>query len=103
MRVILGPQARSPKQEKLEVLTGALGRVFKDVLAQEIAKGVFAAKRSGIINIDFVPIASLVLPNEDEINLQWNMEEVDRLRIDKDQIAERFKNGGRKKVEWSRS
>ncbi len=35
--------------------------------------------------------------------LRWNMEEVDRLRIDKDQIAERFKNGGRKKVERSRS
>ena len=88
-----------PKQEKLEVLTGALGKVLRTLLGE--GANVFAHKKSGEVNANFIPIASITLPDEKEVLLQWNMPEVERLQLDKDKAAELFRNGGRPKVEWS--
>ena len=91
--------ARSSKQEKLDVLTGALGKVLKAVLGEDA--GVFAAKRSGVVNVNFVPVASILLPCEKEVTLQWNIEEADRLHLNRSEIADTFKAGGRRKpVKW---
>ena len=92
-------KARSQKQEKLQVLTGALCKV----LANHVPQGtrLFAHKKSGIIESDFVPLASVALPNPTDVEILWNRERTGGLNLDTEAICKVFKEGGRAKVQWS--
>ena len=54
-------KARSQKQEKLKVLTGALAKVLARFLPKEVC--LFSHKKSGVVESDFIPLASISLPN----------------------------------------
>ena len=94
---------KSAKQEKLEILTGAMARVFRTAL--ELAPDsdrVFARKQQGLVNVDWTPVCSLELPSENDIVFLWNAPEVERLKLDKNELVRLFEQGAKgRKVQWS--
>ena len=92
-------KARSQKQEKLQVLTGALAKVLAQFLPKEVR--LFSHKKSGVVESDFIPLASISLPNSNEVEVLWNRERTAFLRLDTDAVCKQFKDGGRAKVQWS--
>jgi hypothetical protein len=92
-------KAPSQKQEKLQVLTGALSKVLGNYAPQ--GTRLFAHKKNGVIEADFVPVASLSLPNPTDVEVLWNRERTTALNLDTETICKVFKEGGRAKVQWS--
>ena len=95
---------RSPKQEKTEVLTGAMARIIRGALGDRAENfEVFASKSAGTVNVDWVPVACIELPTDKDVLLQWNIPELEKLGLDKSQLAQTFQDGGRKRanIPWS--
>ena len=95
---------KSPKQEKTEVLTGAMARIIRNALGERAETlDVFASKATGTVNIDWVPVASIELPTDRDVLLQWNIPELEKLGLDKAQLVQTFQAGGKKtaNVPWS--
>ena len=87
-RLYFGPDI-SPRQERIEQLTKKLADVIKSKV--EDPKTVFARKREGIVTLDFVPLASILVPSPNECSLRWNTELVQSTGFDKDALALLFK------------
>ena len=69
---------KSPKNEKFEIRTGAMARVIRRAMQlPEDSDRVFARKRMGIVNVDWVFIFSLELPNDKDVVLMWDMPELE--------------------------
>ena len=95
---------KSPKQEKKEILTGAMARIIKAALGEKTEDhDVYAIRHEGTVNIDWVPVFAIELPTEKDVLLQWNIPELEKLGLDKANLAQSFKDGGKKKtnIAWS--
>jgi hypothetical protein len=92
-------KAKSKKQEKTEILSGAIGRIIREQLGEDFE--VFVQRATGVVSVDWVPVACLSCPTPDEVIFQWNLPEVERIKLDKGAALEKFKAGGRPPVAWS--
>ena len=81
------------------ILSKALARLIKSKIPS--THEVFAAKRQGVVKVDWVPIACLALPNSSDIKFKWNLAELQKHSLDKDILAQEFSDGGRGSVQWS--
>ena len=93
-------KAKSKKQEKTEILSGAIGRIIKEQMGEDFQ--VFTQRSTGVVSVDWVPVACLSCPTPDEVIFQWNLPEVQRIGLDKNAALEKFKSGGRPPVEWTK-
>jgi len=91
--------ALSPKQEKLEMLTKALAKIIKGKIPP--THEVFAAKRQGLVKVDWVPVGCLALPNATDVNFKWNLPELQKHSLDKEALVREFADGGKGNVQWS--
>ena len=99
-RLYFGPDV-SPRQERIEMLTNRLANILRDKV--ENRELVYARKSEGVVTYDFEPLISVSVPDPDTTTLRWNAPLLKSLRLDKDDIASKFKGGARAstKVEWS--
>ena len=94
---------KSPKHEKFDILSGAMARCIRTAfgLASDDDR-VFPRKQQGVINVDWVPVCSLEVPSEKDIVFLWNAPEMERLGLNKEELAKAFGAGARgPKVQWS--
>ena len=66
-RLFVGPDV-GPQQERIEILTGILSKVVGEI------KGgtAFAQKREGVVFFNFVPVASITVPDSKTVELSIN-------------------------------
>ena len=88
---------KSPKLEKLEILTKKLGNICKTVLDES---QVYVLRSEGIVKYQWQPLLCVVLPNPTTVQLQWNAATVDSLGGIKDEITKQFNEGARAGVQW---
>jgi hypothetical protein len=101
-QIYFGPDS-SLRQERIEMLTRKLAKIIKTKV--DDPKTVFARKRDGVVTLDFVPLASILVPSPNEHSLRWNTELLQTSGLNKEDIIQQFKAGNKSAdgVKWSSS
>ena len=83
----------------------AIKRIKKAVVFvfPSLASLTYGVKSEGVLSIDFVPTAKVIVHPVEETTIQWNNAAVSQFNLDKERIASKFKElmGDKaKEVEW---
>jgi hypothetical protein len=91
---------KSPKKIKEEMGAKKLFNIIKDACKN---KQVHFNRKDASISIDWTPVARVEAPDPEHTNLLWNYKGVQQFDIDKDEVANLFKNacgGDTTSVQW---
>ena len=94
----MGPDV-GPQQERVEILTGILSRVVGEVMGGT----AFAQKREGVVSYDFVPVASIAVPDPKTVELSFNSAGCQEMGLDTKAVQSMFEERtSRKTPKWTR-
>ena len=98
IRLYVGPDV-GPQQERLEILTGVLGRVVGEVLGTD----AFARKREGEVFVNFVPVAAVEVPDSRTVELSFNMDGCEEVSLDVEKVKALFQERTKRKApKWTK-
>jgi hypothetical protein len=84
-RLYVGPDV-GPQQERMEILTGILCKVVGEVSGTQ----AYPRKREGEVFLNFLPVASLAIPDSKTIELSFNCHACEELGLDRDKVQRLF-------------
>ena len=85
-----------------QLRTEAAGRKLKDIIREATNVTVFFDRDSGVLSRDWLPVARLSV-SAAETTIEWNDDAVEKYKLPKDLMDEKFKssfNGKRRTVAW---
>ena len=98
VRLFVGPDV-GPQQERLEILTGILGKVVGEVMGAE----AFAQKREGEFSFNFVPVAAVSVPDSKMVELSFNCPGCQEVGLDRGAVHRFFEEQTTRKVpKWTK-
>ena len=101
---VLAFRDENKQQLATERASKALAEALKEALGND-SLDIFPNRRGGLVLVDRVPVARIDAPAPDKFNLRWNDAEATRLKLQRDQIQQRFddKVGAafRPLIEWT--